>query len=91
MFDAVEHANHVIHPAELVGAAVILKTRYQCSVLLCPPLSWCSNAKAEIFLQLLNGEGEALQWNFIEPAHPCCVGEGRGNLFPPSRPSDATI
>ena len=28
MFDAVDHANHVIHPAELVGAAVTLKTRY---------------------------------------------------------------
>ena len=55
------------------------------------PLSWCSDAKSEIFLQLLNGEGEALQWNFIEPAHPCCVGEGQGNLFPPSRSSDATI
>ena len=55
------------------------------------PLSWCSDAKSEIFLQLLNGEGEALRWNFIEPAHPCCVGEGQGNLFPPSRSSDATI
>ena len=36
MFDAVDHANHAIHPAELVGAAVILKTRYLYSVLLCP-------------------------------------------------------
>ena len=36
MFDAVDHANHVIHPAELVGAAVTLKTRYQYSVFLCP-------------------------------------------------------
>ena len=36
MFDAVDHANHAIHPAELIGAAVILKTRYQYSVLLCP-------------------------------------------------------
>ena len=88
MFDAVEHANHVIHPAELVGAAVILKTRYQCSVFLCPgaPMQ-----KLIYFLQLSNGEGEALQWNFIEPAHPYCVGEGQGNLFPPSRSSDATI
>ena len=39
MFDAVEHANHVIHPAELVGAAVTLKTRHQYSVLLCPGVS----------------------------------------------------
>ena len=39
MFDAVDHANHVIHPAELVGAAVTLKTRHQYSVLLCPGVS----------------------------------------------------